>query len=274
MNLEKKKLLVEKSKWLRREIFEIVIRARKGHIPSSYSITELLTCLFYNGHVNIENFKNQNEKRDKVIVSKGHAAMAIYPVLKELEMVTEKDILEFTKKDCLLRMYADHSIPGVETVTGSLGNGYGIGAGLAFAQKRKGVASNIFAILGDGECYEGSVWETALFISEYNLDNLITFVDRNQLCIMGETEKLIALDPLDKKWRSFGFKTYSIDGHNHEEISSAINDNSDGKPKAIILNTVKGKGISFMEGKHLWHNRMPSPEEEKIAREELGFNNE
>lgn len=270
MNSENKKRLDAKSLWLRQQIYKMVLKAKKGHIPSSFSMAELLTCLFYDGFIDQENFKKQNEQRDKLIISKGHAAKAVYPILNEFGMVSDHDIDSFITKDCKLRMYADNSIPGVETVTGSLGHGYGIAAGLAFSQKKQGIESKIFAVIGDGECYEGSVWETAMFITTHNLDNLITIIDRNKLCILGETEKLLKLDPLDKKWEAFGFNVYDIDGHSHEEISSALADSASG-PKAIILNTVKGKGISFMEGQNLWHNRMPNKEEQRICEKELGL---
>jgi len=170
-------------------------------------------------------------------------------------------------------MYADFRIPGIEGISGSLGHGLGMGAGFALAARQDGHDYRTFVILGDGECYEGSIWESAMFSAHHKLDNLVAIVDRNELCILGRTEDLVALGDLEDKWRSFGWNAISIDGHDFAEIGDAFAklDKLDGRPLAIIANTVKGKGVSFMEGRSEWHNRMPSDEQMNTARGELGL---
>ena len=169
----------------------------------------------------------------------------------------------------MLGEHPDFNIPGIEINSGSLGHGLGIGSGIALAAKLNSNLHKTFVLLGDGECNEGSVWEAAMFASHHNLDNLTAIIDRNGLCIHGTTEEINHLEPLSKKFVSFGWHVVSIDGHNIDEIITEINALPDGKPKMIIANTIKGKGVSFMEESHLWHNRMPSNEQMKTLIEEF-----
>ena len=150
-------MLKEKSQWLRQEIFNLVIRAKKGHIPSSYSCVELVLALVYGGYVRGNPADPRNTNRDRLLISKGHAAMVLYPILADLGYFPKEELEQFTKPDGLLRMYADHSIPGIESITGSLGHGLGIGAGYAYAAKQDQQDYRTFVIIGDGECYEGSI---------------------------------------------------------------------------------------------------------------------
>ena len=259
--------LIEKSKWLRKQLLELVVNTQKGHIPSCYSCAEIVVALFYGGYLNYNAANPDDENRDRILVSKGHAAMVLYPILADLGFFPESELKNFCKPDGLLRMYADNSIPGIESITGSLGHGLGIAAGYALRAKRDNKDFCSFVILGDGECYEGSIWETALFASSYNLDNLVTIVDRNRLCIMDETENCVKLDDLAKKWDAFGWETYVVDGHSYASILpifEKIKLSTTGKPKAI-----KGKGISFMEGQPLWHNKMMNEEQVIAATLEL-----
>lgn len=269
MNVEQ---LKEKSKWLRRELFEMVVRSKKGHIPSSYSCIEMIIALFYGGYFNHSAQNPSSPDRDRILISKGHAAMVLYPVLADLGYFPASELEKFTKPDGLLRMYGDNSIPGIESITGSLGHGFGIGTGFALRAKRDYKNFKTYVILGDGECYEGSIWEAAMFASHHELDNLIAIVDRNKLCIMDETEKCIRLESLEQKWEAFGWHTLSINAHSYEEVLSALEEvkqNKTKKPVAIIAHSIKGKGISFMENQPLWHNRMPSELECIQAREEI-----
>ena len=269
MNLDK---LTTEAKWFRKEIFNLVVNAKKGHIPSCFSLAEFLIYLFFSNKINLNSENITNPNRDRIIISKGHAAIALYPIFCRLGIIPEKELMSFCGKDALLKLYADPSIPGIDTVTGSLGNGYGIAAGIALDLKRKKSSSKIFSIVGDGECYEGSIWESAMFIGHHNLTNLITVIDRNKLCIMGETESCISLEPLDKKWEAFGFEVYRINGHDFTKINNVFESMSLEKPVCIILDTTKGKGISFMENKPLWHNKIPDGEFLEIAKSELGIN--
>lgn len=265
--------LEDKALWLRRELWEMAMRQKKGHIPSSYSCADIVTALYYGGVLNYKQREPDYPERDRVIVSKGHAAMVLYPILADLGYFPADELQRFTEPGGLLGMYADFRIPGIEGISGSLGHGLGMGAGFALAARLDGVDYRTFVILGDGECYEGSIWESAMFAAHHKLDNLVAIVDRNELCILGRTEDLVALGDLEDKWRSFGWNAVSIDGHDFAEIGDAFAklDNLDGRPLAIIAGTVKGKGISFMEGRSEWHNRMPSDEQMNAARGELGL---
>jgi transketolase len=265
--------LEDKALWLRQELWEMAMRQKKGHIPSSYSCADIVTALYYGGVLNYKAGDPDYADRDRVIVSKGHAAMVLYPVLADLGYFPADELKRFTEPGGLLGMYADFRIPGIEGISGSLGHGLGMGAGFALAARQDGHDYRTFVILGDGECYEGSIWESAMFSAHHKLDNLVAIVDRNELCILGRTEDLVALGDLEDKWRSFGWNAISIDGHDFAEIGDAFAklDKLDGRPLAIIANTVKGKGVSFMEGRSEWHNRMPSDEQMNTARGELGL---
>ena len=265
--------LKAKAHWLRRELFEMAMRQKKGHIPSSFSCAEILVALYYGGIATVVRGKPEDPNRDRIIVSKGHAAMSQYPILADYDFFPKKELERFTQVGGLLGMYADFRIPGIEGISGSLGHGVGMGAGFAMAARRDDRAYNTFIILGDGECYEGSIWESAMFAAHRKLDNLVVIVDRNELCIMGKTEELLELGDLESKWRSFGWYSCSVDGHSFDQLIPALNlvGKTDRKPLAIIANTVKGKGISFMEGRSEWLNRMPSDQQIMEARVELGI---
>jgi len=265
--------LQAKTIWLRQQLFEMVMRPKRGHIPSSFSCAEILIALYYGGVAHVVPGKPEDPNRDRIIVSKGHAAMSQYPILADFNFFPKSELLNFTQKDGLLGMYADFRIPGIEGISGSLGHGVGMGAGFSMAARQDEKGHKTFVILGDGECYEGSIWESAMFAAHQKLDNLIVIVDRNKLCIMGETEELLELGDLESKWSSFGWHSCTVDGHSFDELLSAFSlvGRTDGKPLAIIANTVKGKGISFMEGRSEWHNRMPSNSQILEARAELGM---
>jgi len=234
--------LIKKAKWLRQEVFELVVAKKKGHIPSCFSIVEILIALYYGGI---------KRPQDKVIISKGHAAMALYPILCDLGLVDKSELCKFTEKDGLFRMYADPSIPGIECVTGSLGHGVGLAAGYALAAKMDGRDERTYVILGDGECDEGSIYEAMNLAHRYRLlDQVRIIIDNNGLSILGEIES--SFPP-------------NCDGHNFEEILAHD------WAGIMVAKTIKGKGISFMENKPEWHNRMMSDTEIEIARRELGI---
>jgi transketolase len=264
--------LAAKSRWLRRELFEMVVRTKKGHVPSSYSCAEIAVALFYGGILRVDPKNPRWPDRDSFIVSKGHAAMVAYPILADLGFFPREEILKFTKPDGILRQYADPSIPGVETVCGSLGHGFTIGAGLALAAKMDGRPNRSWVVVSDGECYEGSVWETAMFAAHHELDNLVALVDRNGLCILERTENCVRLEPLEEKWKAFGWDVWSVDGHSFPELFRAFDEiaaKKSKRPSAVVARTVKGKGISFMEDRAGWHNRMPTEAEIEKARRDL-----
>ena len=181
---------------------------------------------------------------------------------------------KFTQSNGILGLYADFRVPGIEGISGSLGHGVGMGAGIALNAKNNNKKNKAFVIVGDGECYEGSIWESAMFASHHKLDNLVVIVDVNHLCILGKTEDLLNQGDLGKKWESFGWHVENVDGHSYKSIMNGFNSSkkSLGKPIAIIADTVKGKGVSFMEGNAVWHNRMPDDALILKAREDLEFN--
>jgi len=267
--------LIDKSQWLRLELLNLLTRKKKGHIPSSYSCAEVVIALLYGQYLRFDPRNPKARDRDRLIISKGHAAMVLYPILADLGFFQKEELEKFTAPDGILRLYADNSIPGIESITGSLGHGLGIGCGYAYGAKQDGARNRSFVIVSDGECYEGSVWETAMFAAHHELDNLIVIVDRNGLCIMERTEKCMRLDPLEDKWRAFGWKAVTIDGHSYAEILQALDlakENRTKKPFAIISRSVKGKGISFMENQAQWHNKIPSDDQIAQARKDLMIN--
>lgn len=254
--------LKQKSKEFRIALLELVWQHKKGHIPSAFSMMEIVTYLHYTDTMQAD---------DKLIISKGHAAFGLYPILADKGLIDKKEFEKFTKPQGLLRLYADNSIPGIEIPAGSLGHGIGIGVGLALVAKRDKKKRNVFVVSGDGELYEGSVWENFMFASHYELDNFVLVVDRNRLCILGDTEDCVKLESLDEKLHSFGFEVITVNGHSYEDLERGfrIVQNKNNKPKAIIADTIKAKGISFMENKPLWHNKIPNESEFEKARNEV-----
>ena len=265
--------LEDKALWLRQECWDMVMRQRKGHIPSYYSCVEIIIALYYGGVARITKGRPDAPNRDRILISKGHAAAVQYPVLADLKFFSKDELKRYTQPDGLLGMYADFKIPGIEGISGSLGHGVGMGSGFAYVAKQNKENNRTFVVLGDGECYEGSIWESAMFAAHHKLDNLVVIVDRNELCILGKTKELLNLGDLEAKWQSFGWYTRTVDGHSFEELLNAFSlmGKTNGKPLSIIANTVKGKGISFMEGRPEWHNRMPDDGQMKTALVELGL---
>jgi len=266
--------LKEKSKWLRKEIFEMVIKVNQGHIASALSQCEIVISLFYGGILRFRKGEPYWEDRDRLIVSKGHSAMGIYPVLADIEYFHKNELKKYGTPDGILRIYGDKSIPGIDATSGSLSQAPGIACGFAIASKHDGKEINNFLVLSDGEHYEGSLWESAMFAAHNKLDNLIFIVDRNKQIILGKSEECLSLEPLDQKWLSFGWNVHNVNGHSYEELLSALEKCliKNGKPSVIIADTVKGKGISYMEDVTRWHNTMPDAKEIDVARKDLEIN--
>lgn len=264
--------LEEKANYIRKQILSMCLKAQTGHVTSSFSCTEILTALYYGG---ILRFNPQNPKwkeRDRFILSKGQASVILYPILADLGFFPENELKSFCTEEGKFGVHLQHDVPGVENTSGSLGLGLGIAAGIALAAKKKRKLYMTVALLGDGECYEGSIWETAMFASHHRLNNLIAIIDRNYLCATDFTENLVKLEPLDKKWESFGWNVKTINGHSFKEIMNAFEgfrSRRCSKPLVIIAQTVKGKGVSFMSDKPLWHAIAPTEEEAPLAFNEL-----
>ena len=197
-------------------------------------------------------------------MDKGHGSPSIYPILVDLGYVEPGELEKYCTPDGILRLHADKSIPGCSFVGGSLGNGIGYAAGVAYASE-----NNVVVMLGDAELYEGSVWESIIFIAHHNIKNLTLVVDRNAMGILGKTEELLKLEPLRDKFDSFGLDVITVDGHNFDELRAALSTESE-RPKIVIANTIKGKGVSYMEDVWQYHTIIPKEEEDiRIGLEEL-----
>ena len=262
----------EKARWLRQELFEMFLQVNQGHPGSVFSQVEISAVLYYGGVVKYKHGEPDDPTRDKVIVSKGHSTMGLYPILADIGFVPKEELRKYGTVEGILRIFANISIPGIDATTGSLGHGQGVGAGFAYAAKKDGRAQKTYVILSEGEMYEGSVWETALFAAHQKLDNLVLILDRNRKIILGDTEDLVQLSPIEPKWTAFGWETHTVDGHSTDELEKTFKmlDNSNGRPKIVIANTVKGKGSSIMEHDASWHYWQGMTEEQiAVTRREL-----
>lgn len=257
-----------KSNKLRYLLFEKMTNMKQGHPGSIFSILDFLTVLFYGKNINYS--KKNKEFVDKIILSKGHATSALYPILRDFNIISKKDWNNWgTKKKSKLRVFGNNSIPGIDVTTGSLGHGLGVGAGLALKYKKNKQKRNVYVIISEGELYEGSTWETLLFIKHYKLTNLKIIIDVNNLIILGRTDKSLKLNPIKNKIEGFGFKTNIINGHNFKALLKSTKLLKNGKIACLILKTIKGKGLSIMENKPAWHywNAITSKETTKYLKE-------
>ena len=259
---------------VRKNIVKMVYNAKSGHIGGSLSCADILAVL-YNEILNIPvnwdkdpNFKN----RDRFILSKGHASPALYAVLAEKGFFEKNELMTFRKFNSRLQGHPSlcTKLPGIEVSTGSLGQGLSMGVGIALALRLNKIKSKVYVLTGDGEMQEGSIWEALMNASHQKLNNIVLIVDKNSLQIDGKTSDVKNIDPLDKKLSAFNWKVRCINGHNYNEIREALNEAKNAEvPFAIIADTVKGKGVSFMENNHKWHGKAPNDEEYKRAIEEL-----
>lgn len=264
--------LEKKANYMRNQVLDMCIKAGTGHVTSSFSCTEILVALYYGGILRYDVSNPKWEDRDRFILSKGHASPLLYAILADLGFFHESEIWKFCQADGIFGVHLQHDVPGVEITAGSLGCGLGIAAGIALAAKMNRELHFTFVLLGDGECYEGSVWESAMFAGHYELNNLIAIVDRNWLCATDFTEDIVRLAPLDEKWKSFGWRVVTINGHSVEDILPPLDrfrSKQLNAPLVIIANTVKGKGVSFMENELFWHSVAPKGERAEIAKIEL-----
>jgi len=264
--------LKKKTNELRNMTLDMCVEAGTGHVTSSFSCAEILSVLYY-GNVLRHDPKNPEwEDRDRFILSKGQASPILYTTLADRGFYPKDWLNTFCEKEGKFGVHLQKDIPGVEITAGSLGHGFGIAAGMALAAKMDKKDYLTFAMLGDGECYEGSIWETAMFASQNKLNNLIGIIDRNWQCATNFTEDSVKLEPLEDKWKSFGWHVKRIDGHSIKEISDSLKDLRVVKrtePYMIIADTIKGKGSPYIEGKVLWHAKAPNKEEGDIIKKEI-----
>jgi len=263
--------LTEIARRLRIRVLHMIVAAKSSHIGTAYSAIELLVALYFRV-LRIDPARPRADDRDRFILSKGHAAAALYATLMERGFFSEALLAGYYQDGGVLPGHADvHGVPGVEVAAGSLGHGLAIAAGMALAAQRDASDRRVFALLSDGECDEGSIWEAALFAAARGLDNLVAIVDYNKLQGMGFVSDVIGLEPLAAKWEAFGWGVREIDGHDLPQIEATLRDApfTPGKPSMIIAHTVKGKGVSFMENALLWHYRTPDADEYRAALAEL-----
>lgn len=265
--------LSEKTLEIKNLVLDTFAAGRTGHIASSYSCAEILVALFY-GDIMRFNPKNPKwENRDRFILSKGHAGIIYYSILADTGFFPKSELLKLGQEGGICSVHVDSHVPGVEVNSGSLAGGFGVAVGMAHAAKMDLKNHLVFALLGDGECYEGVIWESAMHAAFYNLNNLVVIVDHNHMCCTGFIEDRMGIEPLDKKWESFGFEVKCINGHDFNEIFAAlagIRCRKSKKPLCIIADTVKANGLPSVENTPLCHGWAPSTEEAlSKAREEL-----
>ncbi|HEX4076389.1 MAG TPA: transketolase [Candidatus Acidoferrales bacterium] len=256
---------------IRRRVLEMICRAKSSHIGSVFSAVDVLAVL-YDKILRVDPARPEWPDRDRFVLSKGHACAGLYAALAERGFFPEAWLDEFFANGGRLAGHATHwGVPGVEVSTGSLGHGLSLGCGMALAGKRDRLSYRVFVMLSDGECDEGSTWEASLFAPHHRLDNLVAIVDYNKIQSFGRVGDVLDLGPFGAKWESFGWSVNEIDGHDHEQIEQALRrlPRADGKPTCVIANTVKGKGVSFMEDQILWHYRCPDADEQLRALGEL-----
>ena len=263
--------LKEKAKEIRKSIVSMITEAKSGHPGGSLSATDILTALYFS-EMNIDPANPKMEGRDRFVLSKGHAAPAIYATLAERGYFSKDELLTLRKFGSRLQGHPDmKKLPGIEISTGSLGQGLSVANGMALNAKIFNETYRTYIVLGDGEVQEGQIWEAAMTAAHYKLDNLCAFLDSNNLQIDGNVTEIMGVEPLDKKWEAFGWNVIKIDGHNFEEILSALEKAKEckDKPTMILAKTVKGKGVSFMENVCGFHGVAPTAEELEKALAEL-----
>lgn len=255
---------------IRKSVFKTVCLNRAGHLASSLSSIEILVALYFGNILQYDAQKPNWDERDRFIMSKGHAALALYYILAEAGYYNKEDVKTFCKEGTKFGGLATYgSIPGIEMTSGSLGHGLSFAAGIAMtAMHIQNSSYKVYTLLGDGELQEGEIWEAALFISHNNLANHTIIVDNNKIQATGYNEKIINLNNLAEKWVAFGFQVIEVDGHNINQLIDSMKIETK-IPKVIIADTIKGKGLSFVEDKGDWHYKMPSKEEVEIGLHEL-----
>lgn len=259
------------AKNIRKNALKMIAKANSGHPGGSLSIADILAVLYFE-KMNIDPQNPKMENRDRFILSKGHAAPAIYATLCERGIVCTTEMESLRQVNSMLQGHPDmKGTPGVDMSTGSLGQGLSAAVGMAMAAKYQDLNYYVYAILGDGECQEGQVWEAAMSGAHYKLNNIIAFLDNNGLQIDGKNCDVMGVDPLDEKFKAFGWNVITIDGHDLEQISDAIDKakQQTEKPTMIIAKTAKGKGVSFMENQAGWHGVAPTSEELEKALDEI-----
>jgi transketolase len=254
---------------VRRDVVTMIDRAGLGHIGGDLSVTDILVTLF-GAVLDVDPTDPARPDRDRFVLSKGHCAGALYATLAHCGFFPRAELATFMAPLSALNGHPNRTkVPGVETNTGPLGHGFPVAVGCALAARLRGLDYRTFVVLGDGELQEGSNWEAAMTAAHYDLAELTAVVDRNRLQQGARTEDTKRLEPLADKWVAFGFETRVADGHDHAALLEAFGPSTTGRPVAVIADTIKGKGVSFMEDRVEWHHKVPSPEQVEAALQEL-----
>lgn len=267
MSTESKNLiefLREKASWVRRETLNIHKIAQETRLASSLSSVEIFVVLYYGKILNYDPSDVKWNGRDRFIISKGHGAISFYPILADLGYFDKHELNKVCKEGTFLGGIPDSIIPGFETINGSLGHGLGVACGMSLALKRRKKNQKVFVLLGDGELYEGSVWEAIMFAGEHKLNNLIVIVDSNKICMLDYCKNILDLEPLSEKFKAFKWDVRIVDGHDVAQLYSALvtlKSDEANKPRVIIANTIKGKGVQSLETDPLCHIKNLRPEE-------------
>lgn len=258
---------------LRIDIVKMLTEAGSGHPGGSLSAAEILTALYFGGVLNHNPANPTLAERDRFVLSKGHAAPVLYAALAEAGYFPVEELMTLRKLGSRLQGHPDcRKLPGVEVSTGSLGQGLSISVGMALGLRLQGVPASVFTLMGDGECEEGQVWEAAMYAAHQGVDNLNAIVDHNHLQIDGDVDAVAGPGDLADKFRAFGWQVYTCDGNDMEAVLdtlTAMKATHDGRPKVLVAETIKGKGVSFMENEAGWHGKAPSAEQEAQALAEL-----
>ena len=253
---------------IRRSALQMVHRAKASHIGSALSIADILAVL-YGKVMRYEPGNPQSSTRDRFILSKGHACVAVYATLAEVGFIKSEDLLTYGEDFSWLMNHISHKVPGVEFSTGALGHGLPFGVGKALTARSRGEEWTTYVLLGDGEMDEGSNWEGLMFAAHHHLSNLVAVIDANNLQSLATVKQTLSLEPLVDKLVAFGWDVSDIDGHDHDSLTEALKPRFQDKPRAVIARTIKGKGVSFMENQVDWHYRNPNDEQLAAALHEL-----
>jgi transketolase len=252
---------------LRRRVLEVSQKAGVGHIASALSICDILSALFGG---TLQGIGSRDPDRDRFILSKGHAALALYCALEHLGVLMPAELETYCSDGGRLGAHPEHGLPGVEVTTGSLGMGLSVGTGIALSARLRGSRARTYVLVSDAECNEGSVWEAVMFAAHHRLSSLTAVVDANGFQALGRTREILDLEPHEEKWRAFGWDVVAVDGHDEDALCEALRAPSpERRPRALIARTVAGKGVSFMEGRVEWHYLPVSPEQARRALSEL-----
>lgn len=254
-------MLKEKARWVRRETLKLHKRAPGTRLASSLSDVEIFIVLYYGRVLNYDSKNVQWEDRDRLIISKGHGAISLYPILADLNFFDTAELDKISTEESFLGNIPDTGVPGFETISGSVGHGLGIACGVALAMKRKGVDKKIFVLCGDGELNSGAVWEAVMFASFHKLNNILLIVDNNKMSMLGYQNDILGLEPLEEKFGAFDWKVETVDGHDLQQLYTVLKklkNYNDSQPTVLIANTVKGKGVPELERDILCHVRILS----------------